>query len=242
MKELSRRGLSASALKLIAITAMLIDHFAWLFVPLYTTTGQVLHVIGRMTIPIMCFFIAEGYFQTRNIKKYAGRLAVFALVAQVPYTYFRTGEFDFVGSSFQMNVIFTLLCSLLAVWVWDKKGQEPTGWVFLFVLFLIATAGDWSAFAVLFTLAFAANRGNITRQCFFFAIAATCAATWMAINTAMTNAPLWGGFFQFGLLLAIPPLLAYNGQRGGTPHMKWIFYLFYPVHLLVLAFLYHLLA
>lgn len=240
MKKLCHWGLSAAALKLLAITAMCIDHFAWLFLPLYSPMGQLLHALGRTTIPIMCFFIAEGYHKTHSIKRYAVRLAVFALVAQVPYTYFRTGEWEFFGSAFQMNVIFTLLCCLLAVWVWDTKGNTAAGWVSLFLLCLVASVGDWSAFAVLFTLAFAMYRGDPSRQRLFFSVVAVSAAAFLAYSTALQpNAPFWGGFFQFGLLLALPLLRLYNGQRGGTTGMKWVFYLFYPLHLLVLALVYY---
>lgn len=240
MKELSHRGLSAAALKLLAIAAMFIDHFTWLFLPLYSPMGQLLHALGRTTIPIMCFFIAEGYHKTHSIKQYAVRLGIFALAAQLPYTYFRTGEWESFGSAFQMNVIFTLLCSLLAVWVWDTKGHTPAGRVYLFLLCLVASVGDWSYFAVLFTLAFATNRGNPSRQRLFFAVAAVFTAAFLAYSTAVQpNAPFWGGFFQFGLLLSLPLLRLYNGQRGGAAGMKWVFYLFYPLHLLVLALVYY---
>ena len=59
-----QKGLTAFQLKLIAITAMLIDHLAWYYVDLDTGLGQLLHMVGRLTAPIMCFFIAEGYRHT----------------------------------------------------------------------------------------------------------------------------------------------------------------------------------
>ncbi len=62
------RPLTANVLKYIAIAAMLIDHIAWSFVSDYSVLGQIMHVIGRLTAPIMCYFIAEGYYYTRNVK------------------------------------------------------------------------------------------------------------------------------------------------------------------------------
>lgn len=63
-----KKGLNASILKLIAIITMVIDHISWGFFDLYSWQGYMLHIIGRLTIPIMCFFIAEGFRKTHNLK------------------------------------------------------------------------------------------------------------------------------------------------------------------------------
>ena len=69
-----QRGLSAHTLKIIAIIAMTIDHIAWAFVDACSAAGILMHLVGRLTAPIMCFFIAEGYAHTRNANRYALRL------------------------------------------------------------------------------------------------------------------------------------------------------------------------
>ena len=66
LKELRMRGLSRNQLKLIAITAMVCDHLAWGFLDFMSPLAQILHVIGRFTLPIMCFFIAEGFRRTHR--------------------------------------------------------------------------------------------------------------------------------------------------------------------------------
>ena len=81
-------GLNRNQLKYLVIVAMLIDHIAWAFVPLDTLLGQVMHGIGRLTGPTMAYFVAEGYHYTRNVRKYAVRLGVFALFSWVPFVYF----------------------------------------------------------------------------------------------------------------------------------------------------------
>ena len=88
-KTLTRGGLDSNALKLIAIAAMTADHIAWLLFPGYPTDPLpiILHIIGRLTCPIMCFFIAEGYHYTRNIKKYTARLFVFAVISHFAYIF-----------------------------------------------------------------------------------------------------------------------------------------------------------
>lgn len=56
-------GITSDLLKLIAIIAMTVDHIAWAFVPFGSIAGQLMHVIGRLTAPIMCFMVAEGYYK-----------------------------------------------------------------------------------------------------------------------------------------------------------------------------------
>ena len=85
----SRRGLTGDALKLLAILAMTLDHIAWLLFPGYPAQVMPLamHIIGRLTCPIMCYFIAEGYHYTRNFRRYALRLFLLAIVSHFAYIY-----------------------------------------------------------------------------------------------------------------------------------------------------------
>jgi len=83
------KGLNSNHLKLIAISAMTIDHLTWAFFPGCQHVWYVfcLHIIGRLTAPIMWFFIAEGYHYTRSVKKYAERLLAFALISHFAYCF-----------------------------------------------------------------------------------------------------------------------------------------------------------
>ena len=88
--ELSiKRGLNREQLKLIAVIAMTVDHLAWVIWPGYSKDIciVVLHCIGRITAPIMWFFIAEGYYHTRSVKKYALRLLAVAIISHFAYTF-----------------------------------------------------------------------------------------------------------------------------------------------------------
>ena len=80
-----QKNISANKLKFIAIIAMLIDHIAVAFVSNQSILGQAMHMIGRVTMPIMCYFIAEGYYKTHNIKKYALRLLIFSIISYYPF-------------------------------------------------------------------------------------------------------------------------------------------------------------
>ena len=79
--------LNSNRLKIIAIIAMTLDHIAWLVFPGYAREllPLVLHGIGRMACPIMCYCIAEGYRYTKNIHQYTARLFAFAVISHIPY-------------------------------------------------------------------------------------------------------------------------------------------------------------
>lgn len=78
--------LNRNQLKYLVIAAMLIDHIAWAFVPTASLLGQVMHIIGRLTGPTMAYMLAEGYHYTRNVKKYAMRLGIFAVISWLPFS------------------------------------------------------------------------------------------------------------------------------------------------------------
>lgn len=80
------KNLTANQLKFIAIIATFIDHIAVVLVSNQSILGQVMHTIGRITMPIMCYFIAEGYHKTRDIKKYVLRLLTFAIICHYSFS------------------------------------------------------------------------------------------------------------------------------------------------------------
>lgn len=98
-----KRGLTGNALKLIAIAAMTLDHVLWILFPGYQYMPWLLalHAIGRITAPIMWFFIAEGYMHTHNFRKYALRLLLFAVISHFAYCFaFGISFLPFVKSVF----------------------------------------------------------------------------------------------------------------------------------------------
>lgn len=235
-----RKGLTGNQIKWIAIVAMLIDHVAWSFVPTYSVLGQVMHIFGRITAPTMCFFIAEGYAHTHNVKKYALRLGIFALISQVPFTFFETGKIQFlslhhIGENF--SVIYTLLLSLLAVWAWDTIQNKALRFLVILGLCVLALPGDWSCIDVIFSLVFWVYRGNFKYQAWFFFILTFFTFGINTLTMVLHNEPFYNQLFQFGVLLCLPILSFYNGVRGGGKYSKWAFYIFYPAHLFVLGLL-----
>ncbi len=118
--------LNRNQLKYLVIAAMVIDHVAWGFVATDSLLGQLMHVVGRLTGPTMAYFVAEGYSYTRNVKRYALRLGVFALLSWPAFVYFEYGTLPLVRVDGSLRlipdfgVLYTLLLGLLAIWLWDK--------------------------------------------------------------------------------------------------------------------------
>ena len=212
-------GLSGSTLKLIAIIAMLIDHVgAGIFPYIWWY-----RYIGRLTMPIMCFFIAEGFQKTSNVKAYAVRLLIFALLSEIPFQIY----FHLRG-----NVLFTLLAGLLFIWAWrDIKNQAHAYGVMALILIAVSIPGyepDYGLLGVaMVALAWIAYRNGFPLSFRAMGPAVICG---LGNAAGGLPAPLIYWPMIAGLLLCL-----YNGKRGFS--MKYLFYAFYPLHLLALWFI-----
>lgn len=226
--------LSANILKYIAIFAMTIDHIAWNFVDKMTPLGQCMHIIGRLTLPIMSFFIAEGYYKTSNIKKYITRLSIFAVISAFAYSFCSNG-FD-ISKYNNFGVIYTLLLGLIAIIVWNSNFESVFKYAIVIALCIISLFGDWPIFGILYCLTFAIYHNNFSSQCKAFTIISIFMVAGATFANIVNGLSPLRELYQFGVFLAIPLLYLYNGKRGkGGKFNKWIFYIFYPLHLLVIG-------
>ena len=235
-----RKGLTGGALKGAAVLCMLLDHAGWAFVDTLSPAGFLLHLVGRVTAPVICFLLAEGYRHTHSFPRYLGRMAAFAALSYLPYLYFQTGRLPGWGNALTFNMLYTLTLCLLALRV-DERCAGADKWVGLCLLLFLSFLGDWPGAAVLFALNFARNRGDFRRMAVFHGLIT-------GLFTLLLGAQCWSAGFSLaetagnlafypGTLLALPLIRAYNGQRGRVLGGKWFFYLFYPVHLAILGFL-----
>lgn len=239
-----KKTLDSNVIKLIAIIAMTIDHAAWMLFPGYSADMLpiILHIIGRLTCPIMCYFIAEGYHYTKDIHKYTQRLFVFALISHFAYVF---ASADFVDwKSFipfyygnvlnQTSVMWSLAWGLVMLRVANsEKIRESIKPLLIILICLIAFPSDWSCIASLCILAFGTNRGNLKAQMLWmvFYVAIYAIVYFFAIDKIY-------GLIQMAVILAIPVLMMYNGQRGKSrqlKHIKWLFYIYYPLHLFMIG-------
>ncbi|MBE6576748.1 MAG: conjugal transfer protein TraX [Ruminococcaceae bacterium] len=241
-----KKVLNANAIKIIAIIAMTIDHIAWMLFPGYPTEPLplALHIIGRITCPVMCYFIAEGYHYTKDINKYTFRLFVFAIISHFPYVFASADFVDwrsfipfYYGSVLnQTSVMWSLAWGLVMLRVVNSENikNKTVKTLLIILICLVAFPSDWSCIASLCILAFGTNRGNFKTQ-----------MLWMVIYVAMYSTVYFFaldkvyGLMQMAVVLAIPILMLYNGRissnRTVNKVMKWLFYIYYPLHLLIIA-------
>ena len=240
--------LDSNTIKLIAILAMTIDHIAWAAFPGYPRDPLpvLMHIVGRLTCPIMCYFIAEGYYHTKDVGKYTFRLFVFALISHFPYLF---ASMDFVDwKSFipfyygnilnQTSVMWSLAWGLVMLRIADSdriKGEFLKAGLIILIC-LVSFPSDWSCVAALCVMAFGTNRSRFKTQMLWmvFYVAIYAAVYFFAID------PIYG-LMQMGVVLSIPIIRLYNGKRGKSPRlnrfMKWFFYLYYPLHLLLIGWI-----
>ena len=234
----NKKYLSANILKYIAIVAMTIDHIAWNFVDKMTPLGQCMHIIGRLTLPIMSFFIAEGYYKTSNIKKYIKRLSIFAVISAFAYSFCGYG-FD-ISKYNNFGVIYTLLLGLIAIIVWNADLKSVFEYAIIFALCLISLFGDWPIFGILYCLTFAIYHNNFSSQCKAFTIISIFMVAGATFANVINGLSPLRELYQISVFLALPLLYFYNGKRGkGGKFNKWIFYAYYPLHLLVIGVIKH---
>jgi len=233
---LSKKGLSGNVLKIIAIIAMTIDHAAWLLYPGFVMgpVAIVMHVIGRITAPVMMFFISEGYHFTRNRKKYLARLLIFAAISYIPYYLF--SSFNFIPGIPTTSVMWPFALGVLALMI-DQRDILPNTkpWqrmALIGVCCVVALPSDWSMAAVLAILFMGRHRGNFKRQ--MLDMAQVLSVYGVICGFAFS---LVYGLIHIGVIIPMILLTCYNGTRGtaGGKAMKWVFYIYYPAHLLVLG-------
>ena len=244
-----RKGLTAYQLKIIAIIAMAINHLAHIVVLLPIDKGVMntilipMNMVGKLTIPIMCFFVAEGYYHTHDLKKYLLRMFIFAAISQIPFYLFEnnlpTDFTGFIAGFLHFNVIFSLAMGLLALTIWKSERLHSFLKILLVAVVTYLTKNsDWRIFAVLWILVFAAFRGDFKKQAAAFIILAAVRVFIYYIEPGLNPAfsvvlSIKTVILQSGTVLALIPLYFYNGQLGRKT--KYGFYIFYPAHLLVLA-------
>lgn len=235
--------MSTFVLKLIACVTMFIDHYTAVFIPQTLRMVKIFGVrrqfpvryltgrmIGRIAFPIYCFLLVEGFFHTRDRRKYMARMAIFALISELPFDL----VFQVKGEQIRIeklmehqNVMVTLLLGLILMYVyeWIKMKYFTQPLIFntlgVFAIVGIGMAAsllktDYGMGGVLLIMVFYLFRGK---------------KPWLFAGTTVVMAFFIGRIELVGLV-AFLPIFLYNGKRG--PNVKYAFYAFYPAHLLLL--------
>ena len=221
-------GVDSFVLKLIAIVAMTANHAAYIFDSVLPAPALfVMYTVGGLTFPIMAFLLVVGYKHTSNVKKYMLRLAIFALVSQVPFQLFLAQE---------GNVLITLLLSLVGLYLYDTLKSRVAFWLTFAAIVGVSYFCDWGMIGpmmVLLMYILPTKREQILYPILLVMAASGFPALMeaMAKNDVMTLPFALYAFLGCGA--DIPLLFAYNSQRGRS--MKWFFYAYYPLHIAVLG-------
>ena len=225
------RGLDGGALKCIAAALMLTDHVGAILLP----EVPVLRCVGRLAFPIFAFFIAEGYAHTRDFGRYFRRLAILAVVSEIPFNLENGAVFDLT----RQNVLFTFCLALLTLRGLEALGRERG-------------FGRWAGCGLVLAAGFAAGEllrtdyggwGVVTVALLYLCRDGRYAKLWLLLAMAAVNGlgmgsltmPFFGGEIpiQIFAVAALPMIWLYNGQAG-PKGLRRAFYVFYPAHLLVL--------
>ncbi len=243
MKKLQLNGFH---LKLIAVCTMLIDHFAAIvFIRMiqqpmsfwgnWNTEAMiiaynVMRVIGRMAFPLYLFLLLEGLHYTKNRAKYAGRLALFAIISEIPFDM----GFNYTVVEFTYNNVFlTLLIGFLVIWAADElfnRWFADKTWLAAIISFVVTVVGAFLA-ELLSTDYGAAGIIAI----FVFYLCYRKKQPLLGLAAAVIVLALLSSNMEIFALLMLIPLYLYDGTRG--KQNKYFFYIFYPAHLLVLDLL-----
>lgn len=225
------RGLDGGALKGIAAALMLTDHVGAILLP----EVLALRCVGRLAFPIFAFFIAEGYAHTRDFGRYFRRLAILAVVSEIPFNLENGAVFDLT----RQNVLFTFCLALLTLRGLEALGRERG-------------FGRWAGCGLVLAAGFAAGEllrtdyggwGVVTVALLQLCRDGKYAKLWLLLAMAAVNGlgmgsltmPVFGGEMpiQIFAVAALPVIWLYNGQAG-PKGLRRAFYVFYPAHLLVL--------
>lgn len=227
-------------IKLIAIFAMTCGHVAWIWVDTASFLGQLMHFFGRLTAPLMCFLLVEGFYRSKNYNKYITRLFIFACLAQIPYVAMLKG-LDFIWLKpelifFRLNIIFNLFLALIALLIIYKTRLHLVVKVSIIILLLFfSKIIDWGEFVIVFALVFSHYRSNRYKQIIAYTITAMGLLILVDLGILHSLPTLVLQWMPIGILL-VPLILKYCsyevGPRWGG---RYFFYVYYPAHILILA-------
>lgn len=245
--------MSGFTLKLLALILMIIDHCGLV---LFAGTSLYLpcRILGRIAFPLYAFLITEGYVHTRNVKKYAARLLVFAVLSEVPFDY------AFFGTPFYMgyqNVFFTLVLGLGALVcldgalgrsgrikaaetaagntgkskmsageLWEQTMRKSNISKILLIVIMVIAELTYTDYGAF----------GILVIVLFYLFRDQKVKCMVSVAAALIIYGFLGGFYIEGFgAIALIFILLYNGKKGQYPFPSLLFYAAYPLHLLILG-------
>lgn len=227
-------------IKMIAIVVMTIDHIAWVWVDTASFIGQTMHFLGRLTAPLMCFLLVEGFLKTKSYQVYLGRLLLFAVLAQFPFVAMFNGLNFYINKPellfFKGNVLFNFVLALFALGVVYKTTLHDLIKILMIILLLFFSMFmDWGIFIICFTLVFAKYRANRNQQMIAYTIVSMGLLLLVDLGVVQGLPTLVLQWMPIGILLVPVVLYFCNYQAGPRWGGRYFFYCYYPVHMFLIA-------
>lgn len=232
--------ISSCGLHIMAMVLMFCDHLWATVVP----GNDWLTDIGRLAFPIFAFMTVEGYFHTRNLKKYVLRLFVFALISEIPFNLMLGSRIFY---PIHQNVLWTFLLGIAMI-RWNEKAKNAPVWRRILraassvaVGFLVGTVTmvDYFGAGVLMVLTFYFLRGRkwwqFAGQLIVLYYINTEILSGFSYQWELFGRTVWVVRQSFAVL-ALIPIWLYRGRQGHhSKAFRWLCYGFYPAHMLLLA-------
>ncbi len=232
-----KKCLNSFQLKVIAIVLMVIDHIGAVIFP----EILFLRIIGRLSFPLFAFLISEGYRHTRSVKKYLLRLGICAILYQIPdwfsTVYSKLTNNPFFGVHYVLNIFATLFFGLAAIALFDrfKSKGHVLSWLAVLATAALAqvTGADYGAYGVLYMVIFYLVGAELDKMILGVSLLHAVYAGYELITCYLTYG-YWAfpHSIQLYSILSIFLVALYNGEPGRK--MKVFFYVFYPLHMIVI--------
>lgn len=193
-----------------------------------------LNLIGRISFPIFAFQTMQGYINTKNLKKHMIKLLIFACISQIPFMLFLST----FTTNIYLNVLFTFLLGICALYIYDKCNNKVLGFLFVIIISIIAyfIKVDYGAFGILliFVFYFFYKNNNIKHNKLLMSISIVLLCVIHYLPNIFKSPSLICTYLSLITFtsLSLIFILFYNNKEG--PKLKYFFYIFYPLHLLIL--------
>lgn len=225
-----RYSLTGYQIKYIALISMFLDHLGVLIAPYIShSLYYTLRAAGRIAFPVFCFFLAEGFYYTKNRRHYLMRLILFFLLSELPFDIILKGSLnDGIPGPFtfeSQNVFLTLAIGFGLMMFLDRSLSQSSRLFFILSALFLAEIlhTDYGAVGVCTILLFYERRMNPERQ----TGPSSLLLCLLPLIILSLSSPV-----QLACIFSIFPLSLYQQERGNG--WKYLFYIFYPVHLIFL--------
>lgn len=225
--------MNRSILKYIAIIAMTLDHIA-VFLISSPLLYFIFRLIGRITFPIMLFFIIEGYKHTSNKFNYGKRMLIFALISQIPYTLLFSKTLLTWNLLSNLNIMFTLFFTYLFICTLNSNTKLWIKILLLLAILIPIFFCEYNIIAIVYALLFYYGKNNV--RIMLLPLVYIISSYMNILTNNITGYDvIYTILINLGIFLVSPLLILYNHKPGNKSVLnKYSYYVYYPLHLLII--------